>query len=51
MISGSHPNANEKYSNGLDVPEVARFLILSEVHPGSSAAGFWSVSSGEGSPN
>lgn len=51
MISGSHSNADEKYSNGLDVPEVTRFLVLSEVHPSSAAAGFWDVPPGEGSPS
>lgn len=43
MVSGSHPNVNEKYSNGLDVPEVPRFLVLSEVHRNSAAEGFWGL--------
>lgn len=41
MISSSHPDANEKYSNGLDLPEVTMFLVLPEVPPSSVAAGFW----------
>lgn len=28
VIPGSHPNANERQSSGVELPEVARFLVL-----------------------
>lgn len=43
MNSSSYPNANEKYSNGLDLPEVTRLLVLPEVPPSLAAAGFYIV--------